>query len=66
MPNIETKKVITFTEEEKEVINKIVDLTKALDCNAMDISCDLCPFGSICEYTNADAVEKHINKLLNF
>ena len=66
MPNIETKKVITFMPEEKEVINKIVELTKALDCNAMDISCDLCPFGSLCEYTNADAVEKHINKLLNY
>ena len=66
MPNIETKRIITFTPEEKEVINKMVKLTEALDCNTMDISCDLCPFGSICEYTNADAVEKHINKLLNF
>ena len=65
MPIVETKRIITFTKEEKELINKMIEMVGNIDCSKMDIPCDKCPFGSICDYGCADTVEKRINKLLN-
>lgn len=64
MPIVEIKKTIIFTEEEKELINKIMEMLREMNCRDIDIPCDKCPFSSICDYSNADTVEKQINKLM--
>lgn len=65
MPIIETKKILTFTEEEKELINAMIDLIDKIDCGDMNIPCEKCPFCVICAYGCADLVEKRINKLMD-
>lgn len=66
MPIYEIKRVITFTDEEKELINKMIALVEDIDedlCN--NARCEHCPFESLCVYNlDADKVEEQMNKII--
>lgn len=67
MPIYEIKRVLTFTDEEKELINDVIALAENIDgdfCN--NACCAHCPFEKFCFYGNdADKVEKQMNKIIN-
>lgn len=65
MPIIKSKRRIAFTEEEKELIDKMIELIGEIDCDVIDLPCDRCPFKSLCCYDYAYIVEKQINRILN-
>lgn len=66
MPIVETKRVLTFTEEEKELINKVIKLAESIDADFCDNACcERCPFESLCVYDlNADKVETQMNRIV--
>lgn len=66
MPIYETKRVITFTDEEKELIDKVITLIENIDADFCDNArCEHCPFESLCVFEiNADKVEKQMNRII--
>lgn len=67
MPIYEVKKVLTFTDEEKELINGIIALAENIDADiCASARCECCPFERFCFHeANADKIEKQMNKLFN-
>ena len=67
MPIVETKRVLTFTEEEKEILNKAIAIIENIDSDLCNNSCcRFCPFSSLCAYNyNADKIEKQLNEMLD-
>lgn len=66
MPIYEIKRTITFTEEEKELINKVIAFIDSIDADFCDNArCEHCPFENLCVYElNADKVEKQMNRIV--
>ena len=66
MPIYEIKRVLTFTDEEKELINGVIALAENIDedfCN--NACCAHCPFEKFCFCgNNADKVEKQMNRMI--
>ena len=66
MPIYEVIKRLTFTEEEKELINGIIKLAESIDADFCDNACCKdCPFEKFCIYEyNADKVEAQMNRIV--
>ena len=67
MPRYEVTKRLTFTEEEKEILNKAIAIIENIDSDLCNNSCcRFCPFSSLCVYNyNADKIEKQLNEMLD-
>ena len=65
---MEVKKTVNlkFSDEEKEILNQALrlvnDFTYSDACEELD--CDYCPFKNLCDYHEAESIERKINKLL--
>lgn len=68
MPIVETKRILTFTEEEKELINKVIKFVESIDADFCDNACcQRCPFEKFCIYEyNADKVEQQMNRIVKY
>ena len=57
---------LKFSNEENEILDKALDIIKEFTnsdaCDALD--CRNCPFKSLCDYYEAEAIEQKINNLL--
>lgn len=59
-----------FSEKEKEILDKTLEIVREFKdsdaCDSIDLyDCEDCPFGSLCNYSTAEAVERKINNLLS-
>lgn len=65
---MEVKKTIyvKFSDEEEKALNKVLELVNKFTysdvCGTLD--CDDCPFKNLCNYHEAETIERKINKLL--
>jgi len=68
MPIYEVTKRLTFTEEERELLNRMMAFVQGIDeevCNSSSQCCQ-CPFASLCEYScNVDRIERQMNEMFN-
>ena len=66
MPIVETKRTLTFTEEEKELINKVIELAEGIDADFCDKArCCECPFEKFCfQGATAEKIERQMNRIV--